>query len=117
MFLTMALSVSMLAGCAGKSQTTDSNAEENQQETEQQTEDTANDDAAGLQISETMRHHVKGLNKASRNSQDGISMLQTADAALQETQDVLDRMVELTTQAMTSTQTRIAGLFRMSWIS
>ena len=60
---------------------------------------TANDDAAGLQISETMRHHVKGLNKASRNSQDGISMLQTADAALQETQDVLDRMVELTTQA------------------
>ena len=59
----------------------------------------ANDDAAGLQISETMRHHVKGLNKASRNSQDGISMLQTADAALQETQDVLDRMVELTTQA------------------
>ena len=60
---------------------------------------TANDDAAGLQISETMRHHVKGLNKASRNSQDGISMLQTADAALQETQDVLDRMVELTTLA------------------
>ena len=45
MFLTMALSVSMLAGCAGNSQTTDSNAEENQQETEQQTEDTANDDA------------------------------------------------------------------------
>ena len=45
-FLTMALSVSMLAGCAGNSQTTDSNAEENQQETEQQTEDTANDDAA-----------------------------------------------------------------------
>ena len=60
---------------------------------------TANDDAAGLQISETMRHHVTGLKKASRNSQDGISMLQTADAALQETQDVLDRMVELTTQA------------------
>ena len=46
MFLTMALSVSMLAGCAGNSQTTDSNVEENQQETEQQTEDTANDDAA-----------------------------------------------------------------------
>ena len=59
----------------------------------------AADDAVGLQISETMRHQVKGLNKASRNSQDGISMLQTADAALQETQDVLDRMVELTTQA------------------
>ena len=59
----------------------------------------ANDDAAGLQISETMRHQTRGLNKASRNSQDGISMLQTADAALQETQEVLDRMVELTTQA------------------
>ena len=72
---------------------------------------TANDDAAGLQISETMRHHVKGLNKASRNSQDGISMLQTADAALQETQDVRRR------QPMTSIQTRTAGLFRMSWIS
>lgn len=59
----------------------------------------ANDDAAGLQISEKMRHQVRGLNKAFRNSQDGISMLQTADAALQETQEVLDRMVELTTQA------------------
>ena len=59
----------------------------------------ANDDAVGLQISEKMRNQIKGLDKASRNSQDGISMLQTADAALQETQDVLDRMVELTTQA------------------
>ena len=37
----------------------------------------ANDDAVGLQISETMRNQVRGLNKASRNSQDGISMLQT----------------------------------------
>jgi flagellin len=59
----------------------------------------ANDDAAGLKISETMRRQVKGLDKASRNSEDGISLLQTADAALQETQDLLDRMVELTTQA------------------
>ena len=49
----------------------------------------ANDDAAGLQISETMRHQTRGLNKASRNSQDGISMLQTADAALQETQEAV----------------------------
>ena len=65
----------------------------------------ANDDAAGLQISETMRHQTRGLNKASRNSQDGISMLQTADAALQETQDVLGRMVELTTQAANDTHT------------
>ena len=66
---------------------------------------TANDDAVGLQISETMRNQIKGLNKASRNVQDGISMLQTADAALQETQDVLDRMVELTTQAANDTNT------------
>ena len=66
---------------------------------------TANDDAVGLQITETMRHQIKGLNKASRNAQDGISMLQTADAALQETQDVLDRMVELTTQAANDTNT------------
>ena len=41
----------------------------------------ANDDAVGLQISEKMRNQIKGLDKASRNSQDGISMLQTADAA------------------------------------
>ena len=66
---------------------------------------TANDDAVGLQITETMRHQIKGLNKASRNAQDGISMLQTADAALHETQDVLDRMVELTTQAANDTNT------------
>ena len=65
----------------------------------------ANDDAAGLQISETMRHQTRGLNKASRNSQDGISMLQTADAALQETQEVLDRMTDLTTQAATDINT------------
>lgn len=50
-------------------------------------------------------HQTGGLNKASRNSQDGISMLQTADAALQETQDVLGRMVELTTQAANDTHT------------
>lgn len=66
---------------------------------------TANDDAAGLKISETMRHQVRGLNRGSRNSQDGISMLQTADAALQETQELLDRMVELTTQGANDTNT------------
>ena len=57
------------------------------------------DDAAGLCISETMRHQVRGLDRASANVQDGISMIQTADAALEETQQILDRMVELTTQA------------------
>ena len=57
------------------------------------------DDAAGLCISETMRHQVRGLDRASSNVQDGISMIQTADAALEETQQILDRMVELATQA------------------
>lgn len=57
------------------------------------------DDAAGLSISENMRHQVRGLDRASANVQDGISMIQTADAALEETQQILDRMVELTTQA------------------
>lgn len=57
------------------------------------------DDAAGLCISEAMRHQVRGLDRASSNVQDGISMIQTADAALEETQQILDRMVELTTQA------------------
>lgn len=57
------------------------------------------DDAAGLSISETMRHQIRGLNRASSNVQDGISLIQTADAALEETQTILGRMVELTTQA------------------
>lgn len=57
------------------------------------------DDAAGLCISETMRHQVRGLDRASSNVQDGISMIQTADAALEETQQILDRMVELATRA------------------
>jgi flagellin len=65
----------------------------------------ANDDAAGLEISETMRHQVRGLNRASSNTQDGISMLQTADAALQETQEILDRMAELTTQGANDVHT------------
>lgn len=63
------------------------------------------DDAAGLTISETMRHQVRGLNRASSNVQDGISMVQTADAALEETQQILNRMVELTTQAANDVNT------------
>lgn len=71
------------------------------------------DDAAGLCISETMRHQVRGLDRASSNVQDGISMIQTADAALEETQQILDRMVELATQAaMILTQQQIVLLFR-----
>ena len=50
------------------------------------------DDAAGLQISEKMRYQIRGLNKASTNIQDGISLIQTADGALTEVHDILQRM-------------------------
>ncbi|KMJ56042.1 flagellin [Bacillus sp. LL01] len=63
----------------------------------------AGDDAAGLAISEKMRAQVKGLDQASRNSQDGISMIQTAEGALQETHSILQRMRELATQAANDT--------------
>lgn len=63
----------------------------------------AGDDAAGLAISEKMRAQVRGLDQASRNSQDGISMIQTAEGALQETHNILQRMRELATQAANDT--------------
>ncbi|WP_282154553.1 flagellin [Cytobacillus gottheilii] len=63
----------------------------------------AGDDAAGLAISEKMRAQVRGLDQASRNSQDGISMIQTAEGALQETHNILQRMRELATQASNDT--------------
>jgi len=59
----------------------------------------AGDDAAGLAISEKMRAQVRGLDQASRNAQDGISLIQTAEGALNETHDILQRMNELSTQA------------------
>ena len=65
----------------------------------------ANDEAAELTVSETMRNQIRGLNKASNNIQDGIGLVQTADAALEETQTILDRMVELTTQAANDVNT------------
>ncbi|WP_286677007.1 flagellin [Priestia megaterium] len=58
----------------------------------------ASDDAAGLAISEKMRGQIRGLDMASRNAQDGISMIQTAEGALNETQSILQRMNELATQ-------------------
>ncbi|MGV2939775.1 flagellin Hag [Mesobacillus sp. LC4] len=58
----------------------------------------AGDDAAGLAISEKMRGQVRGLEQASRNSQDGISLIQTAEGALNETHDILQRMRELVVQ-------------------
>jgi len=63
----------------------------------------AGDDAAGLSISEKMRAQIRGLNQASRNAQDGISMIQTAEGALQETQSILQRMRELAVQAANDT--------------
>jgi flagellin len=63
----------------------------------------AGDDAAGLAISEKMRGQIRGLNQASRNSQDGISMIQTAEGALNETQAILQRMRELAVQSANDT--------------
>jgi flagellin len=63
----------------------------------------AGDDAAGLAISEKMRGQIRGLNQASRNSQDAISMIQTAEGALNETQNILQRMRELAVQSANDT--------------
>ena len=65
----------------------------------------AGDDAAGLAISEKMRGQIRGLTQASRNSQDGISLIQTAEGALNETHAILQRMRELANQAATDTNT------------
>ena len=63
----------------------------------------AGDDAAGLAISEKMRGQIRGLDQASRNAQDGISMIQTAEGALNETQNILQRMRELAVQSSNDT--------------
>jgi len=65
----------------------------------------AADDAAGLAISEKMRSQIRGLNQASANSQDGISLIQTAEGALQESHSILQRMRELAVQAANGTET------------
>ncbi|MGE6413347.1 flagellin [Planococcus kocurii] len=65
----------------------------------------AKDDAAGLTISEKMRGQIRGLEQGSRNAQDGISMIQTAEGALSITQDILQRMRELGVQASNDTNT------------
>ena len=65
----------------------------------------AGDDAAGLAISEKMRGQIRGLKQAQRNAQDGISLIQTAEGALNETHAILQRMRELATQAATDTNT------------
>ena len=65
----------------------------------------AADDAAGLTISEKMRSQIRGLNKASDNAEDGISLIQVAEGALGETHSILQRMNELATQAANDTNT------------
>ena len=65
----------------------------------------AGDDAAGLAISEKMRGQVGGLKQATRNAQDGISLIQTAEGALNETHSILNRMRELAVQAANDTNT------------
>ncbi|GAA0472266.1 flagellin [Alkalibacillus silvisoli] len=65
----------------------------------------AGDDAAGLAISEKMRAQINGLEQASRNAQDGISMIQTAEGALDETHAILQRMRELAVQSSNDTNT------------
>src|SRR5690625_4974718 len=63
----------------------------------------AGDDAAGLAISEKMRGQIRGLEMASKNAQDGISLIQTAEGALQETHAILQRMRELAVQSASDT--------------
>ncbi|WP_026894440.1 flagellin [Clostridiisalibacter paucivorans] len=65
----------------------------------------AGDDAAGLSISEKMRAQIRGLNQASRNAEDGISLVQTAEGALTETHAMLQRMRELVVQGANGTNT------------
>ena len=63
----------------------------------------AGDDAAGLAISEKMRGQIRGLDQASRNSQDAISLIQTAEGGLNETHSILQRMRELAVQSANDT--------------
>ena len=65
----------------------------------------ASDDAAGLAISEKMRRQIRGLNRATLNAQDGISMIQTAEGALNESASILQRMRELASQSANDTLT------------
>lgn len=65
----------------------------------------AGDDASGLAISEKMRNQIRGMEQGSSNAQDGISLIQTAEGALNETHAMLQRMGELYTQAANGTQT------------
>ena len=65
----------------------------------------AGDNAAGLAISEKMRAQVRGLDQANTNAQDGVSLIQTAEGALNETHSILQRMRELAVQSANDTNT------------
>lgn len=67
----------------------------------------AGDDAAGLAISEKMRGQIRGLDQATRNAQDSISLIQTAEGALTETHSILQRMRELAVQSSNDTNTSV----------
>jgi len=67
----------------------------------------AGDDAAGLAISEKMRGQIRGLDQANRNAQDGISMIQTAEGAMNETHSILQRMRELAVQSANDTNVSV----------
>ena len=67
----------------------------------------AGDDAAGLKISEKMRSQIRGLNRASKNAQDGVSLIQTAEGALNEAHSILQRMNELAVQGANDTNQSI----------
>jgi flagellin len=67
----------------------------------------AGDDAAGLAISEKMRGQIRGLDQASRNASDGISLIQTAEGALNETHNILQRMRELAVQSSNDTNVAV----------
>ncbi len=75
----------------------------------------AKDDAAGLAIAEGFRSVVQGAQVAQRNAQDGVSLVQTAEGALSETTNILQRIRELAVQSANGTQsTRTAGVTRRS---
>lgn len=74
----------------------------------------AADDAAGLSISEKMRSQIRGLQQASRNSQDGISLIQTAEGALNEVNAMLNRIRELATQAAHGTYDETSDTVRIN---
>ncbi|GAE33036.1 flagellin N-terminal helical domain-containing protein [Halalkalibacter akibai] len=67
----------------------------------------AGDDAAGLAISEKMRSQIRGLDQGSRNAQDGISLIQTAEGGLQEVHEILQRMRELAVQSSNDTNVTV----------